>query len=137
MAIILGLLVTIPAIFFIALPFFKITKPEQMKSVSSEMDQIHSEREAIYKQLETLQLEHDIGQFPSSEYEGRVWTLRLEAAENLQRQSRFLKINESLPKEIVIEMETLHKSELNESLEPRETTAENHCDDDDTNRLTS
>lgn len=118
MAVILGLIVTIPAILIIAMPFFKNKRPElESERFPREMDQIHSEREAIYKQLETLQLERDIGQFSNSEYEERVWALRLEAAENLQRQSQLMDTKD---------MSSLHKSE------PSVLTTESHCDNDNT-----
>ncbi|MQF82905.1 hypothetical protein FIM02_01930 [SAR202 cluster bacterium AD-802-E10_MRT_200m] len=131
MAVILGLLLAIPAIVFVAIPFYRYKKPNiEVQGFSQEIGNIRSERESIYKQLETLQLEHDLGLISSTEYQERELSLRIEAAKNFQVQSEFLKTNSTSFEEQDINALALNESESTGMVTPNHPTNGDESKDD-------
>ena len=84
MELLLGAVLAVLALAVVALPFLR-----RSAAAASELDpaqDTRSAREALYREMAALEMEHEMGQIDSEEYEERLQEHRLQAAALLQAQ---------------------------------------------------
>ena len=85
MDLLLGAVLAVLALAVVARPFLR----RSAASDDAPLDQTHdirSGREALYREMAALEMEHEMGQIDSEEYEERLQEHRLQAAALLQAQ---------------------------------------------------
>ena len=85
-------------------PFLRRRRPPAPSALAEESGALQGRREAIYEGIRSLELEHELGQVESQEYERRLRAYRLEAAAVLQEQEaleiQVTALDEALEREI-------------------------------------
>ena len=90
MGVLIGLALALVCAAILALPFLRARR----SSMDREMDDLAEttrQREAVYDEIRTLQLERDVGRIEQQEYEARLRRLRLEAAAILRDEERLMR----------------------------------------------
>lgn len=67
-------------------------------------------REGLYRELRTLQAEHELGEVSDTEFEERLRTSRLEAAEALGEQERLQQLRDRLERHLEEEVQTARQA---------------------------
>ena len=82
-----GAVLALLALAVVVRPFLRPSSVEPEDGAAPDQTQdARSEREALYREMAALEMEHELGQIESQEYEERLQELRLNAAALLQQQ---------------------------------------------------
>ena len=88
MALLLGALLAVGALVVVIWPFLRwergVSNP--VSDPSAGMAEMRQRREAIYREMRTLETEHGLGQVDAQEYEERLQGYRLQAAAALRQE---------------------------------------------------
>ena len=85
MELLIGAVLAVLALAVVARPFLRRTTAAVDGAPDPAQD-TRSEREALYREMAALEMEHEMGQIDSEEYEERLQEHRLQAAALLQAQ---------------------------------------------------
>ena len=86
MAVVVGVLLAVVAVGVVLFPFLRGRFQMGSHSLTDALEKIRTRREAIYSEIASLELEHELGQVEQEEYQYRLDTYRLEAAAALREQ---------------------------------------------------
>ena len=81
-----GAVLALLALAVVARPFLRPSTVDTDDAPADQTQQTRSEREALYREMAALEMEHELGQIDSQEYEERLQELRLQAAALLRAQ---------------------------------------------------
>ena len=87
MALAFAALLAVFAVAIVLIPFFRSSKKAD-PFTPHDTESLRSQREAIYKALETLRLERALGQVDEGEYQRQLQEYRRQAAVTLRQQER-------------------------------------------------
>ena len=82
----LGAVLALLALAVLVRPFLRPSAVDSDEAPAGHTQDVRSEREALYREMAALELEHEMGQIDSQEYEERLQEHRLSAAVLLQEQ---------------------------------------------------
>lgn len=82
----LGAVLALVALAVVARPFLRPSAFETDDAPADQTLDVRTLREALYREMAALELEHELGQVESEEYEVRLQELRLSAAALLREQ---------------------------------------------------
>ena len=82
----LGVVLALLALAVVARPFLRPSDVDSDSAPSDPTQDVRSEREALYREMAALEMEHELGQIDSEEYKERLQEHRLRAAALLQEQ---------------------------------------------------
>lgn len=86
----LGLLLAVGAIALLARPILRRGQTGSgSASTPDSLEDVQWRQQQIYDEIKTLILDHELGNIPSEEYEERLGTYRLRAADLLRQQEQF------------------------------------------------
>ena len=86
MAVVVGVLLAVVALGVVLFPFLRRRFQMGGHRLTDALEEVRARREAIYSEIASLELEHELGQVEQEEYQHRFDTYRLEAAVALQEQ---------------------------------------------------
>ena len=81
-----GAILALLALAVVVRPFLRPSAVEPEDAAPDQTQDVRSEREALYREMAALEMEHELGQIGAEEYEERLQEHRLEAAALLQEQ---------------------------------------------------
>ncbi len=90
MGVLFGLALALVCAVVLALPFLRARR-SPMDREMDDLAETTRQREAVYDEIRTLQLERDVGRMEQQEYEVRLRRLRLEAAAILRNEERLMR----------------------------------------------
>ena len=117
MAIMMGLLLVLFSAAVVAYPFLKARRPAGAASFAS-LEELAERRRAIYSEIRTLELEHDLGKLEEVDYLHRLRSYKLAAATTFREQDGMetrLKELDSAVEEEVAAMRRARKLEWEEA----------------------
>ena len=82
----LGAVLALLALVVVVRPFLRPSAVEFDIAPPDQTQGVRSEREALYREMAALEMEHEMGQIDTQEYEERLQEYRLSAAALLQEQ---------------------------------------------------
>ena len=86
MELLIGGVLAVLALAVVVRPFLRHTAAIVDDAPPDRTRDVRSEREALYREMAALEMEHEMGQIDSEEYEERLQEHRLQAAALLQEQ---------------------------------------------------
>ena len=86
MELLIGAVLAVLALAVVAWPFLRRDASAADDAPPDQTQDTRSEREALYREMAALEMEHEMGQIDSEEYEERLQEHRLQAAALLQAQ---------------------------------------------------
>ena len=101
MAYLLGFLLALVSIALLARPFLRQRHPVSIPSSSFDsLKDVQWQQQQVFDEIKTLILDHDLGNIPPEEYDEKLGTYRIQAADLLRQEEQFLQDLKYLEEEI-------------------------------------